>query len=319
MKKAFINRETVEGRLYQHNLEIKTVKNQASKNFGTEFIQGTIDIATDEEALNVIPIHFSYVTETTSSGKKNATYGVLKGIIESGKAWITDGKDAALKFRVNTALGLNDFYNQDDQLISAKRNEGGFVNIVKDLAPEAERNTFDFDMVITSVNTVEADEERNIPEAYLTVRGAIFNFRKDLLPVELVCRDKYGISYFESLDVSPANPVFTEVRGNIISTSIRQEIKEESAFGAASVRSVMRTTREWAINWARNVEYDFGAEDTLTAEELKEAMQNREVYLAGVKKQRDDYIASRNAIQSTPATSNGTDNAMNVPVGGFNF
>ena len=44
-------------------------------------------------------------------------------------------------------------------------------------------------------------------------------------------------------------------------------------------------------------------------------MQDREVYLATVKKNHDDYIASR--ANAKPGA--GAENAMNVPQGGFNF
>ena len=81
MKKDFINSEYVSGRVYQHNLVKKTVQNKESKNYGTEFISGTVDIVTDEEGLNIIPIHYTYVTAVTSSGKANATYTVLDNII----------------------------------------------------------------------------------------------------------------------------------------------------------------------------------------------------------------------------------------------
>ena len=36
--KKMINTERIEGRVYQHNLTIKTVQNQTSANFGKEFI-----------------------------------------------------------------------------------------------------------------------------------------------------------------------------------------------------------------------------------------------------------------------------------------
>ena len=311
MKKDFINKEFIEGRLYQHNLVIKTVKNEQSAEFGKEFISGTIDIATDEEGLNVIPIHFTYVTEITKNGKVNATYTNLKNIINGARTWVTDGKDVALRLRVNTALGLNDFYNQEGKLVSAKRNEGGFVSTVKDLVPEEQRSTFDCDMVITSVARVEADPENGVAEDFLRVKGGVFDFKKSLLPVEFTChKESGGMDYFESLDASPSNPIFTEVKGQIVSNTITREIEEESAFGAASVKTVTRTVKEWQITWARPVEYDFGAEDTLTEAELTKAMQDREVYLATVKKNHDDYIASRDKTKSS---------AMNVPQGGFNF
>lgn len=312
MKKDFKNTESISGRLYQHNLVKKTVQNKESKNFGTEFISGTVDIAVDEEGLNVIPIHYTYVTAVTSTGKTNATYKTLESIIDGAKAWITDGKDAALKVRANTALALNDFYNQNDELVSAKRNEGGFLNTINELPPENERATFGVDMVITSVARVEAEDEN--AEDFVRIKGGIFNFRKALLPVELICRDEQGMGYFESIDASPAEPVFTEVRGNVVSNTIKREIEEESAFGSASVKTVTRTVREWQVTWARPTEYVFGEEDTITAEELKQAMQDRQVYLAEVKKRADDYKASRAASQESSKTT-----TNNVPEGGFNF
>ena len=313
MKRQMINRETVEGRLYQHNLEMKTVQNKESKNFGKDFISGTIDIATDEDGLNVVPIHFTYVVEMTNGGKKNVTFGVLKSIIDGAKCWVTDGKDAALKVRVSTALALNDFYvkeGDEDRLVSAKRNEGGFVNIIKDLSPEPERNRFDCDMIITGVTPVEVEDG----DDYIRVRGAIFNFRADLLPIEFTAHDPGAIDYFEKLDASASNPVFTEVRGAIVNNAIKQNIEEESAFGTVSVRTITRNVKEWVIDWARPTEYDFGAEDTITADELRTAMQNREVYLAEIKKRRDEYAASRAAATTPDSAATSA-----IPEGSFNF
>lgn len=318
MKKDFINREFIEGRLYQHNLVMKTVKNEQSTEFGKEFISGTIDIVTDEDGLNVIPVHFTYVTEITKNGKVNATYTNLKNIINGARTWVTDGKDMALRLRVNTALSLNDFYNNNNELVSAKRNEGGFVSTVTELVPEIQRSTFDCDMIITSVTRVEANPENGVAEDFLRVKGGVFDYKKSLLPVEFTChKESGGMDYFESLDASPSNPIFTEVKGQIVSNTITREIEEESAFGAASVKTVTRTVKEWQITWARPVEYEFGAADTITEEELTKAMQDREIYLANLKKQRDDYLASRAAAKP----SGGTDasGAMNVPQGGFNF
>ena len=89
--------------------------------------------------------------------------------------------------KCDTALGLNDFYvnrNGEETLVSSKRNDGGFVTIVNKLDEnEAARSTFEADMLITSCIRKEADEERQIPEK-VVVKGAIFDFRKSLLPIE---------------------------------------------------------------------------------------------------------------------------------------
>ena len=47
MKANFINRTHIEGRLYQHTLELKT-SGPNSANPGTEYISGNIEIATDD-------------------------------------------------------------------------------------------------------------------------------------------------------------------------------------------------------------------------------------------------------------------------------
>lgn len=211
--KKMINTERIEGRVYQHNLTIKTVQNQTSANFGKEFISGNLEVAVDEAGLNIIPVHYTYVTETTSAGNKNATYANLKKIIEEGKTWIANGKDEAQKVRIDTAIALNDFYTGQDnsELVSVKTNEGGFVTLVNELCPENERNTFSADMVITGVKEVEANPERD-EDAYVTVKGAIFNFRNALLPVEFTIRHKDGMKYFLDLEVTNAAPVFTKVQ-----------------------------------------------------------------------------------------------------------
>ena len=315
--KKMINSERVEGRIYQHNLVKKTVQNQTSANYGKEFISGNIEVAVDEEGLVIVPVHFTYVVEQTNSGSKNATYANLDKIINGGKTWITDGKDEALKVRIDTALAVNDFYTQDDRLVSTKVNEGGFVSIVSDLGPENERNTFTADMLITGTTRVEADPEKNIDKDYVIVRGAIFNFRNALLPVDFIVRNEEGMEYFEDLGASKNEPVFTKVWGRINCSSISNEVKEETAFGEEAVRTYERKIKEWEIKGTSKVPYDFGDETVLTVAEVQKAMQDRELMLADVKKRSDEYRAQKagtTPVQAAPSTT-----ATVATKGTFNF
>lgn len=293
-----LNRERIEGRVYQHDLTFKTVQNQASANYGKEFISGNIEVAVDENGLNVIPIHFTYVVEENKNGSKNATYAALKTIIEKNNTWVKVGKDEATKVRIDTAIALNDFYTQNDELVSTKTNEGGFVTIVNELGPENERNKFEADMVITSVKRVEKNPEKNINEDYATVRGAIFNFRNAILPIEFTIRQEKGIEYFEQLEATPSNPIYTKVWGKIDCLTISKVIEEESAFGEPSVRTTERKVKDWTITGTAKVPYDFGDEAVLTQAELVKASQDREVMLAEIKKRRDEYVASKNTTIS---------------------
>ena len=304
------NTERVEGRIYQHDLTIKQVQNKDSANFGKDFISGNLEVATDDEGLNVIKVHFTYVTETNKNGSKNNTYATLKKIIDENKTWTSEGKDNATKVRIDTALALNDFYNQNDELVSAKTNEGGFVTIINELNEPAERNRFSVDMVITGVNVVDKDSQGNDITPYALVKGAVFNFRNDLLPVEFKVKNDKGIEYFEGLDASGSNPIYTKVWGNIISETSTTTQEVESAFGEPAVRTYRNTNKEWVITGTAKVPYDFGDENILTADELTKAMQNRQVYLADVKKRADEYKASRAAgTTSTPAATTATKTA----------
>ena len=295
-----INTEHIEGRVYQHSLELKE-SGPNSKNPGTKYISGNLNIAVDEDGMNVITIHFTYVTAVTSKGNKNSTFTTLNKIIDNPEnTWITGGKDNAFKVKVDTALALNDFYANDGTFVSAKRNEGGFVSFVNELCPIEDRNTFQMDMVINRVQRVEADEEKGIKEDYLKLCGAVFNFKNDLLPVEFIVKNVTGIVYFENLDISPKNIVYTKVWGHINNQVLRTQKVEESAFGDTFVIPQERQIREWVVTGTAKVPYDFGDESVLTEKELTEAMQNREVYLADVKKRQDEYNASKQA-SNTPA------------------
>lgn len=313
------NSERIEGRIYQHDLAIKTVQNQSSQNFGKEFIAGTLEVAVDDAGLNVIPVHFTYVTEVTSKGQTNRTFTVLKKIIDEGKTIVTDGMDEATKVRIDTALALNDFYTNDDSLVSVKTNEGGFVTIVNELSGENERNTFSADMVITGVTRIEADEEKNIKEDYVTVKGAIFNFRGDLLPLEFIVKNAGGMKYFEDLGASNSEPVYTKVWGRINCETKTTIVEEESAFGEAAVKKYERKTKEWVITGTAKVPYEFGDEEVLTGEELTKAMQAREVMLADIKKRSEEYKAQKAAgnTNSTPKAQTGAKPAAKA--GTFNF
>lgn len=314
--KKIINTVRVEGRIYQHDLTVKTVKNEQSENFGKEFITGTLEVAVDEEGLNVVPIFYRYVTETTRSGSKNNTFAALKKIIDEGKVWITDGKENAMMVRLDTAAALNDFYPQNGDLVSVKRAEGGFVTIVNKICEEGiDRHKFNTDMLITSVIRIDPENQEESP--YVTLRGAIFNFRNDILPIDFIVRNPEGMNYFESLGVSSKTPVFTRVWGQINSTTKREKKEDVSAFGESAVSYTEKKVKEWVVTGTQPQIYEYGDENVLTENDVTTAMQNREVMLAEIKRNSEEWRANQ-VSTNTGAFANG---AMNAPVNtnGFNF
>ena len=304
--KKMINTCHIEGLLYEHKLELRE-SGPKSKNPGTQFIMGTVDIATDDKLTNVVSVHYTYVTEKTSKGATNATFTTLKNIID-GKfgSVMADGADKAVKLRIDSALALNEFYTDRDgaeTLVSAKRNEGGFIHLADSLnEDENARSTFKCDMLITGVKEVEANEELELP-AKVIVKGAVFDFKNSLLPVEFSAVNPGAMNYFLSLDASNSNPTFTCVWGRQVSETVVRKIVEESAFGEDSVREVKNTRKDFVITGASKEPYAFGDEGFLTNAEVVEAVAARETYLATIKQRNEEFKAAKNAAAATPGVA----------------
>lgn len=319
----FINTEKIEGYVYStgnsFNQLSERVSGENSKNPGTKYIAGDLDIAVDDAGLNVITVHYTYVTETYRSGQTNNTYTALKRIIDNpDKTWVNGGKDNAFKVQcTGTSLALNDFIAADGSKVAAIRNENGFCSIVNELGPDAERNTFTTDMLITKVTHIDANPEKNITEDYTTVSGAIFGYGPVLLPVTFVVRNEMGMNYFEGLEATPSEPVFTKVWGRINCMTIKTERTEESAFGEAAVQTYERKSREYVITGTAKVPYDFGDEGVLTASDVNKMAQDRQVMLAEVEKRYNERQANKSAGVNFNAAA--ATKAAEVPEGGFIF
>jgi hypothetical protein len=85
-----------------------------------------------------------------------------------------------------------------------------------------------------------------------------------------------------------------------------RKITEESAFGEPSVREVTSSSKDYVVNWAQKEVYEWDDESTITVNEFKKCISDREIYLAEKKKRDDEYRASKSAPAATT-------------VGGFNF
>ena len=221
------------------------------------------------------------------------------------------GKDKAAKLRIDSAIGLNEFYsdrNGPTELVSTKRNEGGFIHVVDVIVDdEKQRNTFTCDMLITNCRRVEGDPDKGTSDKVI-VKGAIFDFRKALLPVEFSATNANAMEYFEGLGAKNDAPVFTKIWGRQISETVVKTVTEESAFGEASVKETRSSRRDWVITGASPDPYVWDDESTMTAAELTKAVSDRELYLAGVKQRQDEYKASKGAAPAVAAPAAGTFN-----------
>ena len=313
------NRENLEGRLYDFDLSKKTVKNEGSKYYGQEFWSGTIQIATDEAGLNVIPVHYTFVLPTFGNGKTDSRFSAFEKITSEKKTWLEVGKENAEMIRLTPSGDLNDFYMvNDNRAVSAQRNEGGFITFIKDLAPEGTpRNKFTYDMIINKVTVVEPKEDTD-DILHARIHGVIFNFRGAILPWDLIAYNPKAIEYFEGLGVSSAEPIYTQVWGSIKNTTIKVEKEVENAWGEPMIEYSERTRREWVIEGSKPQLYDFTEEDVA---ELQKKVADRNVYLEEVKNAAIEYANNnqKTATQSVPTPNTMTGPLSSIPSGGFDW
>ena len=306
--KKMINKVHIEGWVYDHKLTSK-VAGEKAKNPGVTFINGTVDIATDDNCLNIVTIHYNYVTPVTKQNKPNTTFNALNSILTDNKTVVKVGKEYAVKVRADTSIGLNEFYSDrsgKEELVSAKRNEGGFIHIITDALSEkdTDRNNWEADTVVTKVREIEADPERNLP-AKVVISGYMFDFKNALLPIDVVAYKESAQNYFLGLEASESNPTFIKLKGQQVSQVIIRTVTEESAFGdEPDVKEFKNTVREFVVTGALPP-YEWDSEESITAQEMKEALASREITKAEIKQRQDEYNASRSTKAPAAAATEG--------------
>ncbi len=302
MKKQMVNRVTLEGKLHSHDLAVKTVQNVNSENFGKEFIGGSVSIATDAEGINIVKVRYSYVAPTYASGKANNNYNTLMNIINHGKSITVDGMDAATTINLTPSIEVSDYEDRNGNAASSKTCAGGFVTIVSP-AEMVYKNKYETDILINGVKVIEANPDRGT-EQYVKVCGYIFNFRNEIFPAEFEVFNPTAINFFMGkLDTSMNNPIFSKIWGEVGSKTINIEKKEESAWGEPTITIIPRNIKTWAIGGMNPIPYELGLEETITADEIKTALANREISLAKQKSDREAYKATKAATPATATTA----------------
>lgn len=289
----------VEGYVYNYSL-FANVAGPNSKNPGQEYINGTVNIATDEDGINIVSVRYTYVVPTWKSGKENETYTILQSLLNGAPTWEKDGKDKATKLRIQGDVEVNDFMGRDGNMVETKQVRGGFTHYANDGFRD-KRNNFETDMLITNATRVEVEDGND----YMSLSGYVFNFRNDFIPVTYTLNNEAGIKYFESLDISMNTPYYTYVWGKIVSSTQRVEKQVETAWGAPQVEYTTRTLRMWEVEGCSPESYEFDDDSTITLAEFKQGLANREQQKAEAKTRQE----ARN-------NNNGNTSAFDAPFAG---
>lgn len=297
---SFENAVHVEGYIYDINLNMRTSGPDSSKP-GTPFINGSIDVATDDDCLNVVRVSFAYMTEFyAKSGKENQTFKLLSKIAADGKSVKNVGIDKAMKVRVDGSIAVVDYLNRENKMTSFQEMQGSFVHEVTGALPadENSRNQFTADTILTNVGFNES-------ETVYSLKGYVLDFRNSLIPVTFTLSNPRGQQAFEKLNIGPENPMVVNLWGNIINTTIQSEASvEEDDFddwGVAKVETTTTTLRTWQVIGAKT-SAAVPVEDKIDENHFHQMLAARKEYVATRKQRQEEYRASKNA-PATTATS----------------
>lgn len=296
MKQNIINKVNAEGYIFKVEGNFRKVNNPDSPRNGQDFFSGKVQLALDKEGTSVVP--FSIFTfEKTKSGSANRTFELLKKCVEK-QLTMASGSENPIMVSINGSLSLNDFYSvANEEMISAKEIRATFVSEIRSFAKEEPFVDIEADMFINSVQIIEENEDRGIKE-HTRINGAVFNdYSKEIYPFSFDVEVPDGRNYFESLGVSNSEPVFMKVFGTFKNNVKKVDVEEETAFGTPVVRTVERKTKQWIVNSATNP-YDFGLEEVLTLDEVKEATQKRNIKLEKIKQEAIEYANAQKASAS---------------------
>lgn len=313
--RKMVNTYHLEGQLYDQNLEVRVTGN-SSKTPGTEYIRGDIQIATDSKHTNIIRVYYTYVVSSQGQGR---TWNALKEIIDGKRKTFMAAGDEAAFVRIDTQIAVNDFLPQGGkEIVSQVRNEGGFIHFIEPSAmtpinkqnPFA-RNKYTVDVVITKATHVEADEETKSPEC-LKLKAAAWNFRNEIVPMELTVTNPKAIEYFEGMDINSKNPLVTQVWGpeEAITTVYHEE--KPNAFGETEIIERQRSTRSFIVGGAIPDPYVWDDEGTITEAEFDKAVGDRNTKLATVKEEAGQRAAAK-------AAGAATSRIANTPAGEYDF
>lgn len=297
----FTNSFNIVGYVFSHTLEIK-VSGAASKNPGTKYIRGTVNIATDDEALNIVPVDFTYVPEKLKSGDQNKTFYNLENIVRGKNNTFQEvGKQYADKIRVTGNFDVNDYLSKaNGKIVSRTRLRGAFVHEARDNA--ACTATFDVDMIITNAGYKYFDDGTSI----YSVDGYTADFRNQLIPLKLTTNEDGANCFEQYAPIQSETPLFMRLYGEFTSNVINVEKKNSDnvsmMFGAPRAEVTQRTVSRWNITAASE---PFA---NIEPEEFKAMFDARQQVLAQIgMNAKSAPVASKKPVQENTVSAYDTD------------
>lgn len=264
----------MKGRLYNFNLEVKDFDKG-------EAITGTVTLEVDDKGTTVEISVFA--RPTFNNGKKNNTYTVLDDMMAGNYRTVVDNGDDAdwLSMTGNIDISYypakNGGGDEEFGLSRGMRLRGGFINPNK---KHEYKNRWTVDMLITQVNEVEADEEKNLPRMARVNGYIVDDYNGRLNEISFQARKAGAIDYLLGLPVSFDQPYYVSIWGEQQVT--KRVVVKKNAFGDGDEVKEF-DNKSWAVTGMSTEPYEFGDKSAMTVEEyekLKKALHDHKAEIA---------------------------------------
>lgn len=288
------NRVRIEGVLSEINLKYGSYVNK-STGATVENIGGNIKVLVHQNINGVentldIPVYM-FAGKYTNAGKLNPAYESIEQVMNSFVSIAAAGGEAgADKIRITNAnIRMNEYYNQQGQLVSFPRVNASFVQkATGDFRPEASWN---MQFAVSSMDYVTDNDGVEVEPKKLRIKVIVPQYGGKVDTMELYAVNPRVIdavsSYWEPQKTYTA-------KGRLNFSTTTQEIVEEMDFGEPEVHVRTTTVSELIITSGTQAPL----EDDLAFDvvELSQALKEHKAYL--------ETLKDKAATKQTPAPAN---------------
>lgn len=213
----------IEGILSEIDLkEVTYNKNGADVNALAGMVKVRVD---DKDGTLEIPVHV-FANEKTKAGGNNPGFESIKRVMNEFTSIAAAGEDVADRVRISGAsITMNEYFDQNENLISYPRIRGSFINKVKkdELNPKAE-----FDTEIVIGNIIPEVDKDGVETGNLKIMGIIPQFGGKVDVVPFIAKNPNAVTFINS---SWKEGDTVKIHGKVNFTSKTESVFEEVAFG----------------------------------------------------------------------------------------
>lgn len=292
------NRVKIEGILSEIDLKYGSYVRNGST---VDTIGGTIKVRVNqtingEDVVLEIPVSM-FSAKYTNAGKLNPAYESIEKVMKEYVSIASCGSEAgADKVRITGAnVRMNEYYNQQGQLVSFPRIHASFINkATGEFRPEA---SWELEFAVSSMDFLTDAEGVELDPRKLRIKVLVPQYGGKLDTMELVTTIPGAIdaisSYWEPQKTYTA-------RGRLNFTQTTREVREECDFGEPDIHIYTQTVSELFVT--KGSQHPMEDEMAFAPADLAAALKEHKAALEAMK----DKAAAR--VRTAPAPTSAQEN-----------